>query len=181
MLNILKQQPMKPMHTLLKQFQKPLVQRLLILVITGLITLFLGAVILFPQQAARAATLVANQGQTCAEQPTADHCNQTDPIEQGCVADATTIQTAPILHNGQKVGQLEMRYSNRCHSYWGRTFSFSQGFAEVDMDSPFQYNITGPFNGAYLAVYTNMSFEQRPSLEGWVNFTATDHVEATLS
>ena len=64
---------------------------------------------------------------TCAEQPTAAHCNGQDPEVQGCATpgDARTVAQADILAGGQAIGRVERRYSLSCHSWWGRVFDYS--------------------------------------------------------
>jgi hypothetical protein len=75
--------------------------------------------------------------QNCAHARSFDQCNNQDPIQQGCAADATTVRTAAILFQGTMVGRLDLRHSNACNSNWGRTFSFVKGGnAELTLDSP---------------------------------------------
>src|SRR5450755_2010567 len=69
-----------------------------------------------------AASLQQAAGTTCAQAPTMAHCNNQDPELQGCAADAQTIDQTDIKENGFTIGSVERRYSQRCHSWWGRVF-----------------------------------------------------------
>jgi hypothetical protein len=69
-----------------------------------------------------AATLQQATGTTCAQAPTAEHCNNQDPELQGCAADAETIGQATIFENGFAIGRVERRWSLTCQSWWGRVF-----------------------------------------------------------
>jgi len=61
-------------------------------------------------------------GTTCAISPTSLHCDNQDPIAQGCAADADTIASADLVENGVTIGRVERRYSLTCHTWWGRVF-----------------------------------------------------------
>lgn len=62
------------------------------------------------------------QGQTtCASDPTASHCTNQDPMQQGCAKDAQTLAYAKISNlQGKLLATVERRYSPTCHSEWGR-------------------------------------------------------------
>jgi hypothetical protein len=64
---------------------------------------------------------------TCADEPTAAHCNGQDPQGQGCATpgDVRTVAQADILAGGRTIGRVERRYSLSCHSWWGRVFDNS--------------------------------------------------------
>jgi hypothetical protein len=64
-----------------------------------------------------------SSGQTlCVSAPTGEHCNNQDPIVQGCSRDAQTIAYKTFLSpsTGKLLAMAERRYSPTCHTYWGR-------------------------------------------------------------
>ncbi len=69
-----------------------------------------------------AASLQQVAGTTCAQQPTREHCDTHDPQWQGCATDAQTLGQVAIIEHGFPIGSVERRYSQRCHSWWGRVF-----------------------------------------------------------
>jgi len=90
------------------------------------------------------------------------------------VADAQTLQAIPIQQGGGGVtiGELEVRFSRTCNSYWGRTISFIVGVAETDVLQPFQEKVVGPFRGSVQETYTDMAFGSAPELAGYVHSAA---------
>lgn len=116
--------------------------------------------------------------QICANetQPSADLCNNQDPILEGCSADAHTTARADIIENGQVVGRLERRHSPRCHTYWGRLFDFRP------QKHPLTLQI-GPdiasFGSNHTEVYSNMVLvptpqDQIPAMVGLLTLDAQD-------
>jgi hypothetical protein len=116
------------------------------------------------------------QGQACALQ---------DPIQEGCVADAETVASVPIVYMGRLVhqmtptlairpgeiiGRIDRRYSSTCQAYWTRAFSFgSTDAAEMtlspDPNAPntgldTQSSSPGP---VALSLYTNMTPAPQPA------------------
>src|SRR5689334_19506466 len=85
----------------LAQLRKPLVQRLLILLIAATILLLAGSVVvpvpfhrpLFssPPLALAIGPIVLPRQLCSTSRPSADLCNRQDPIQQGCTADAQTL------------------------------------------------------------------------------------------
>jgi hypothetical protein len=70
-------------------------------------------------------SVLAATATTCAESPTAKHCNNQDPEVQGCATDANRIAWQDITaQNGDVVGRVERRFSQKCMSWWGRVFAF---------------------------------------------------------
>ena len=47
-------------------------------------------------------------------------CDGVDPLESGCAATATTVDSAVISSGGYKYALLELRYSSECRSAWAR-------------------------------------------------------------
>ena len=76
---------------------------------------------------ALAATLPQPATMTCVQRPTLTNCNDQDPQQQGCAADAHTIEQAAIQEQGFTIGRVERRYSIRCQSWWGRVFDTRPG------------------------------------------------------
>jgi hypothetical protein len=111
-------------------------------------------------------------------------CFNQDPIMKGCIADAITQASTPIIYNGSAgvlqiqvvppitvrpgeiIGRLDRRYSPLCQSYWARAFSFGSTDA-VEMTLTYGPNLnldaqsfsTSP---EPLALYSNMT--QEPQL-----------------
>lgn len=54
-------------------------------------------------------------------------CTGLDPSKTNCVEDAVTIMRYGIRNEGGAYGNLDLRYSKRCHSNWAR-FSSDSGF-----------------------------------------------------
>src|SRR5216110_3493193 len=61
---------------------------------------------------------------TCVQAPTAEHCNNQDPIAQGCVADAQIRGDETIEYFNVNIGDVQLRYSPSCQSWWGRVFDY---------------------------------------------------------
>jgi hypothetical protein len=112
---------------------------------------------------------LSDQQRTCANDPSDQHCTLQDPIAQGCVADAQTLKSVAIREGRIVIGQLDVRYSPACKSYWARTFSFVVGVAETDMLSPFTEGIVGPFSGGVAETYTDMAYMTTPVLMGIIH------------
>lgn len=54
-------------------------------------------------------------------------CEQQDPVIQGCVQDAKTLDLQTIFQGNQitkPLGEVELRYSPTCKTYWVRTTAF---------------------------------------------------------
>ena len=63
---------------------------------------------------------------TCAQTPNQQNCDGQDPIAQGCVADAQIAADLPITFIDATVGEVQLRFSPACQSYWGRVFDTRQ-------------------------------------------------------
>ena len=54
-------------------------------------------------------------------------CEHQDPIVQGCVIDAETLNLQTVSQGNQQtkpLGEVELRYSPKCKTYWVRTTAF---------------------------------------------------------
>jgi Protein of unknown function (DUF2690) len=54
-------------------------------------------------------------------------CERQDPIVQGCVTDAQTLDLQTVFQDRQQtkpLGEVELRYSPTCKTYWIRTTAF---------------------------------------------------------
>ena len=126
--------------------------------------------------------------QNCAHVQSFEQCNHQDPIQQGCSADAQTVKAVPIeLPPGTRVGRLELRHSNACNSYWGRTWSFGKGNAELSLSSStFNENVPDSpgslLTGGANLVYSDMVYgSQPPILTGFVVFSAVSAAQAHIN
>lgn len=109
------------------------VQLLIVLGISLVTTLALlsGSVVIHGQgltpfvTAAHAAT-VSSCARTKGTQP--GLCEHQDPIVQGCVTDAETLDLQTVFQDSQQtkpLGEVELRYSPTCKTYWIRTTAFA--------------------------------------------------------
>jgi hypothetical protein len=75
--------------------------------------------------AAHAATVNSSCATTKGTQPAL--CERQDPIVQGCVTDAQTRDLQTVFQDRQQtkpLGEVELRYSPTCKTYWIRTTAF---------------------------------------------------------
>ena len=73
-----------------------------------------------------AATLSSSCAATKGTQPAL--CEHQDPIVQGCVTDAETLDLQTVYQNSQQtkpLGEVDLRYSPTCKAYWIRTIAFA--------------------------------------------------------
>jgi hypothetical protein len=138
---------------------------------------------------ALAASLQQAAGATCAQAPTAQHCNNQDPELQGCAADAETIGQASIVENGAIIGSVERRYSPTCQSWWGRVFDNRAGSQANMFITIAGTTLSAPptFTGTrYRILYSPMVFDatptqQVPAITGALSINAsTPPASATL-
>jgi hypothetical protein len=112
-------------------------------------------------------TALAATSPTCAQSPTAKHCNNQDPEKQGCAEDnAATILQADIVKNGVTVGRVERRFSLKCSSWWGRVLDYQQG-SQAKMSISIAGGTPSPFPifvGKSLRIlYSPMVFDATPT------------------
>ena len=48
-------------------------------------------------------------------------CAQQDPVAQGCTTDAQTKENIPAYNQDTLMGEVDLRYSPTCNTYWVRT------------------------------------------------------------
>lgn len=81
-----------------------------------------------PFLSAHAAAMMNQNGTTCATTPLnqkANMCDGLDPVAQGCVLTARTVQSVGIVDmDGVIIGRIDRRYSPECNSYWARIFDY---------------------------------------------------------
>jgi len=145
------------------------------------------ALLVLPHVSSQA--FASSLGQTCAQAPTMEHCDKQDPEVQGCAADADTIAKQDIVSpNGQTIGRVERRFSQKCMSWWGRVFAFGPALhrnmfiaiAGVTLSKP----ATFP-SDTYDILYGPMVFETSPTqtvpeITGTVTLSATSALSATI-
>lgn len=129
--------------------------------------LIAGVLTLLPAHKSYAAAT----GVTCATAPAnqkPQFCDGKDPIAEQCVTDATTVDHVFIHDSVQVIGRLDLRFSQRCDSYWGRIISYlpnSYLYLQVeDLGS----GPKGSFYGTFNDVYSNMLFFYQPTLSGYM-------------
>ena len=148
------------MPTLLKRLSQPTIVGLSGLILAALLaTSFATFVVprLMPQFA-HAATL-------CAQSPSAQNCDDQDPIIQGCTVDAETTAHKDIVYNGATVGSIERRYSPTCKSWWPRVIDSRSG-AQTELGlvvGLISYSTPPTFtSGQYRILYNAIHFAATP-------------------
>jgi hypothetical protein len=175
---------MARLTTMLTQLRQSLPSRLLLPIFAG--ALLLGSIVgALPFLVSHSLRLGALAERVSAFQPAhqpgcqGQACFNQDPIQEGCVADAVTQASVPIVYTGSVVhqmtptlavqpgeiiGRIDRRYSPSCQAYWARAFSFgSANAAEMtlspDPNAPnegldTQSSSPGP---VALSLYSNMT------------------------
>lgn len=96
----------------------------------------------------------------CLQTPDQQHCNNQDPVTQGCLGDAQTKGSANIYDGNVIVGRIDRRFSSKCQSYWVRTFNYTQN-GTITAELVGHYVLTGA--GDSLEEYTDMIYMPLPS------------------
>ncbi|GHP00762.1 hypothetical protein KSF_108090 [Reticulibacter mediterranei] len=171
----------RTLFRLLRRLKQPIVQRLLLLILSTLVAISIGCVALLRGPVAYAATRDGSQD-TCWSTPVAAYCHRQDPMAQGCTADAQTDLVVPIKRQGMQIGLLELRHSLHCNTWWGRCTSTSQGYANIYLLSPYTDGVAGPFQGNAQSAYTNMVFGKTPPLlQGIIAFSPAEQYRETVA
>jgi hypothetical protein len=108
------------------QLRKPHVQRTLALGIAAILSALLGLYCLGSSPAAHADSTCIGGSENI---PIS--CDEQDPIQQQCVNDAQTPQTIPAMYQGTLIGEVDMRFSPTCQTYWIRTIAYSSALDMV--------------------------------------------------
>lgn len=75
-------------------------------------------------------------------------CNNQNPINTGCSADATTVLSGSVFNgSGQRIGTIELRWSATCGTNWARVTS-SIGSVALDANVARESGVDGPAIGA---------------------------------
>jgi Protein of unknown function (DUF2690) len=53
-------------------------------------------------------------------------CEHQDPQAQGCTADAQSIEVQDVFSRGVLIGEVNLRYSFTCKSFWTRTIAYAR-------------------------------------------------------
>lgn len=138
--------------------------------------LLVGAVVFrIPGAAPFLSAHAASMQTTCATAPNtqkAHLCNGQDPIAQGCVPTAQTLQSANITDStGLTIGRIDRRYSAQCNSYWARILDYRLPQPQHAVLAARMGGQESSATNTY-EVYTNMIYVQPNS--------APPHVEGTL-
>jgi hypothetical protein len=59
-------------------------------------------------------------------------CDQQDPAGQGCAQDAQTLERVPAYNQGTLIGEVDLRHSNVCNTYWVRTIAYASAIPPVN-------------------------------------------------
>ena len=58
-------------------------------------------------------------------------CEHQDPIIQGCTTDAQTLEIEDALYQGEQIGEVDLRHSTNCGTYWVRTIAYQNTIGNV--------------------------------------------------
>jgi len=136
-------------------------------------TALLATVLAGPTQKSFAAS--AFSGETCltviASLKVKD-CDGQDPIGNHCASDAQTVGLQqPFIDpiTGHQAGYLEMRFSLKCQTYWGRAFSFVPNsqihILVVDLTNQENNVNNSSYTGPAPEIYSNMFYGAKPTIE----------------
>ena len=100
-------------------------------------------------------------------------CDGQDPVAQGCATSATNASVQPAFTGDTLIGEVDLRYSNTCKSYWVRTIAYAntQGLvSNVEANTTYASASVVPENhdntvrsaDGSLSSYTNMTYQQVP-------------------
>ena len=53
-------------------------------------------------------------------------CEHQDPQAQGCTSDAQSIEVQDVFSRGMLIGEVDLRYSFTCKSFWTRTIAYAR-------------------------------------------------------
>lgn len=130
----------------------------------------------------------------CADSPNVENCNATDPISEGCLADARNVDTQLAWHQGVAVGYVALRASASCHTYWVRSIAYGQS-GVVSTLTEITYGPDDPrfFPGAgksypthvqqpddSIDFYTDMAFSAQPPGTAQSTFFFADGTSVTV-
>jgi hypothetical protein len=152
---------------------KPMLRTLLILGVTSVTTLILviGLVVLHIPGFSPLASAHAPQHQsTCATTSGTllNLCDQQDPIVQGCAQDAQSIESVFAYHQGTLIGEVDLRHSTLCNTYWVRTIAYASAIPPVNAIDAYITFTNGSVSdsgqialqsGQPATVYTEMAYQ----------------------
>src|SRR5437762_1023343 len=130
MFKTLKQQPF--LASLLKQIQKPHVQYSV-----ALCTVAVILALVFGRLFIKGGTAHAEASPTCASTQGTDTalCEKQDPTVQHCDLDVQSLRVLPADLGGGLVGEVDLRTSPTCHTYWIWTIVYG-GVVHRTSDGP---------------------------------------------
>lgn len=95
------------------------------------VLLAMAFLLLAPVQIHRA--FAAMHVQTCASTygTIMADCEKQFPILQNCVDDAKSVEILPAYHQEVLVGEVDLRHSDTCNSYWVRTMAYGSTIGQI--------------------------------------------------
>ena len=108
-------------------------------------------------------------------------CEDKDPTKQQCTYDATTVQSEDIDDGtNHLVGQVQLRFSSACDTYWGRVIALVLGTSprmvyQIGNNNEFPVEIQSGIPCCNLnqassgSVNSNMEYKSRIQLFGFIN------------
>ena len=58
-------------------------------------------------------------------------CEHQDPITQGCTTDTQTLEIEDALYQGEQIGEVDLRHSTSCGTYWVRTIAYQNTVGNI--------------------------------------------------
>jgi hypothetical protein len=116
-------------------------------------------------------------------------CEQQFPTVQNCVADAKSVRILPAYNKGVLVGEVDLRHSDACNSYWVRTMAYGSTkglIINVEANNTFtngmqdnEDNMNRGDDGSLLT-FTAMTYKNAPQIASGV-FDLTDNTSITVT
>jgi Protein of unknown function (DUF2690) len=134
---------------------------------------------------------------TCFDDPKATLCDDADPLVANCVQDVRSIESVRAIHQGIWVGDVDLRYSPHCRSFWLRIVGFAgSSLLRVSVTAQFAGHpaqmgdclasatqpaacLFDPDGG--ISTFTTMAFERRPLASSFGTFVFTDGTSMQVS
>lgn len=157
--------------------------------------LLCGGVLLIPHLAhAAVRPFLPHDPNLCADTPTVQNCNRTDPITAGCLFDARSVDTERAVHKGVVVGYVTLRASTTCHTYWVKSVAYGHS-GVISTLTAISYDVPGDpvfppgagqtdpgerVSDGSILNYTDMAFRMQPPGTAQSTFSMSDGTTVTV-
>ena len=166
MFNTIKQQPF--MARLWRSLQKPHVQYSVALCSVAVILALIFGKLFIQGGMAHAAA-----GPTCASTQGTNTalCEKQDPTVQHCDLDAQSLKVLPVFYRGTLVGEVDLRTSATCKSYWIRTIAYGSAVQSTSNGPVINVEANITFTDLTTENATNPTPQLDRSLLTWTSMT----------